>query len=67
MNFYYDQILGLQYTYLGGYISIDIASIPELPTYLVLEMFMKQGVQFLESSEVTYSEIYLEQITKYKL
>ena len=40
LNYYYDPILGLQYTYLGGFISIDIDSIPELPTDIILKMFI---------------------------
>lgn len=28
MNFYYDSILGLQYTYLGDLFIIDVAAIP---------------------------------------
>jgi len=66
LNYYYDPILGLQYTYLGGFISIDIASIPELPTDLVLEMFMKQGLQFLESTNTPAFEI-VGKITDYQL
>lgn len=67
LNYYYDPILGLQYTYLGGLISIDIDSIPELPTDIILKMFMEQGVQFLERSGAIYSEINLEEITDYQL
>lgn len=29
MNFYYDTILGLQYTYLGEYFLIDVAMLPQ--------------------------------------
>lgn len=67
MNFYYDPILGLQYDYLGTFISLDISSVPNIPSEIVLEMFMKQGVTFLDKVKATYFEHDLQEITQYKL
>ena len=67
MNFYYDPILGLQYDYLGTFISLDISSVPNIPSEILLEMFMKQGVAFLDKAKVAYFEHNLQEITEYKL
>ena len=67
MKFYYDPILGLQYDYLGTFISLDISSVPNIPSEILLEMFMKQGVAFLDKVKATYFEHNLQEITEYKL
>ena len=67
MNFYYDPILGLQYDYLGTFISLDISSVPNIPSEILLEMFMKQGEAFLDKAKVAYFEHNLQEITEYKL
>ena len=67
LNYYYDPILGLQYTNLSGIVSLDLSSIPELPIDLVLKIFMEQGVQFLENIEAVYHIVNLEQITDYQI
>ena len=67
LNYYYDPILGLQCTNLSEVVSLDLSSIPELPTDLVLKMFMEQGVQFLENIEAVYHIVNLEQITDYQI
>lgn len=64
LNYYYDPILGLQYTNLSEVVLLDLSSIPELPTDLVLKMFMEQGVQNIEA---VYHIVNFEQITDYQI
>jgi hypothetical protein len=50
MNFYYDPILGLQYTCLGAIFEIDIATIPEEYTFedyaKICKRYYEQGFIF---------------------
>lgn len=61
MNFYYDPILGLQYTYLGDYFLIDIAALPQVDD--ILKQFRQQGVCIGESPIIER----ILNITQYKL
>jgi hypothetical protein len=73
MNFYYDPILGLQYTYLGDLFLIDIDAIPVLDfTNFNIEdwiKYMKQaGIQLVDTTEPKYPIIeQVLNITEYKL
>ena len=69
MNFYYDPILGLEYTYLGETIQFDIKSLPE---DLNIEQFLEEwkrncniylytGINFYPQVET------IGNITNYKL
>lgn len=65
MNFYYDPILGLQYTCIGFHILIDIDTLPsDTSIEEVFKLCREQGILFLDSS--TNYPSYFE-ITNYKL
>lgn len=70
LNFYYDPILGLQYTYLGELFSIDLECIPNKDVAFDTDMWMKyiqqMGVQILEPSSEPCVEI-IGQITEYRI
>lgn len=70
MNFYYNPILGLQYTYLGDLFIIDIEMLPqnfnEMTTEDIFKMFIQQKVQWVDSIESPFIEIVLN-ITEYRL
>lgn len=60
MNFYYDPILGLQYTYLGNLFLIDIAMLPQ-------NFDIEENIKLLvESIKKPYIERVLN-ITEYRL
>jgi hypothetical protein len=70
MNFYYDPILGLQYTYLGDIFLIDIDAIPVLD--FTIEDWIKHmwrvGIQLVDTTEPKYPIIErVLNITDYRL
>ena len=73
MNFYYDLILGLQYTYLGDFFLIDIDAIPVLDfTNFNIEDWIKHtkqaGIQLVDTTEPKYPLIErVLNITEYRL
>ena len=73
MNFYYDPILGLQYTYLGDLFLIDIDAIPILDfTNFNIEDWIKHfpqmGVKLVDTTEAQYPIIErVLNITEYRL
>lgn len=69
MNFYYDPILGLQYTYLGDLFLINIDSIPqnfEFDAEQWIKYIRETGVQPITPSEYPIIERVLN-ITEYRL
>lgn len=69
MNFYYDPILGLQYTYLGELFSIDLRCMPE-DVKFDIEMWIKYAKEMSISILQPQTEPCIEmvgQITQYKL
>lgn len=69
MNFYYDPILGLQYTYLGALFTIDLKCLSE-DIKFDTEMWMKYtkeiGISILQPQTEPCVEI-IGQITNYML
>lgn len=66
MNFYYDPILGLQYTLLTDFFTIDIDAIPKLDIEYWLKFIKETGVLPIDSTSSQYIE-YNIKITDYKL
>jgi hypothetical protein len=64
MNFYYDPILGLQYNYLGEYLIIDVACIPEETIENIIKLMRKTGIMPLDASPQVE---FIPNITNYKL
>lgn len=69
LNFYYDPILGLQYTYSEVLILFDIESIPN-----TIDFDTEQWIRFLKETEVQILNVsqtpnfsVIGQITEYKL
>jgi|GEM_PF-5079102 len=54
MNFYYDPILGLQYTDLGVYLEIDVCTIPSdfnIEEFIdTWKSYEQQGLMWIDSS-----------------
>lgn len=44
MNFYYDPILGLQYTYLGDLFLIDVDALPQVSEEVILKYIRQAGI-----------------------
>lgn len=71
MNFYYDPILGLQYTYLGDLFLIDIEMLPQdfnMSTEEILKYIRQIGIQLVDTTEPKYPIIeQVLNITEYRL
>ena len=66
MNFYYDPILGLQYTYLGELFLINIDALPQFDVEYLLNFLKEPGLMPIDPIEQPAIEQILN-ITNYKL
>ncbi len=66
MNFYYDPILGLQYTYLGDLFLINIDAVPQLDVKKWTELIRQTGMYPIVPTEHPIIERVLN-ITEYRL
>jgi hypothetical protein len=66
MNYYYDPILGLQYTSLEGFFTIDIDAIPKADIDYLLNFLEKTSIHYTDSFSDRGVE-YFFKITDYKL
>jgi hypothetical protein len=66
MNFYYDPILGLQYTYLGDLFLIDVDALPSFDVEQWMKYMRQTGLQIVESGTSPIIERILN-ITEYRL
>ena len=69
MNYYYDPILGLQYTHLGNLFLIDIDALPknfEFNAERWVKYIREMGVQPITQSEIPIVEQVLN-ITEYRI
>ena len=69
MNFYYDPILGLQYTFLGALFTIDLKCVPKdvkFDTEMWMKYIKQMGISILEPQIEPCTDI-IGQITQYKI
>lgn len=66
MNFYYDPILGLQYTYLGDLFIIDVDALPQFDVEYWMNFLKQTGLILIDPTEQPAIEQILN-ITEYRL
>ena len=66
MNFYYDPILGLQYTYLGDLLLVSVDSLPQFDVECWLNFLKQTGLIVIDPTEQPVIERDFK-ITEYKL
>jgi hypothetical protein len=66
MNYYYDPILGLQYTYLGNLFEINIEDIPQFDVEQWMSILKQTGIMIIDRTKQPVTERVFN-ITEYKL
>ena len=66
MNYYYDPILGLKYTFLGETIVLDIDCLPKFDIKQWFKYYKETGIQLCSSSSQPYVESFCK-ITDYNI